>query len=351
MPKAGETPEMGANPLLGFGRVYARPRGRARRRPPGAPAAQRAGPHLRAVLRLAPGPRHHAVGRGGRHAREHLALRRGEADRPDGRVPPVRLAAQGVAPLRVVHGLPHGAAASGRGRRASARCSSTTARRAGGWSRSIEAAYPGMRRENVHVWTLRGKSRVARLGKLWEEWKALGVHLVEDGWKAPSGLEVFTDSGTYAPTFLVGSWKDAAGRHPRLPLRRLRRHRRGDAGGEPLRGARRRRDDVDVLAELRAAVRRRGAADAARPRRARLRAEDRRAVRRARGGGGEGADLRGGDPRGRGLEHAAREARAARRRLPAREGLERARQHRLHVRRPVQRHPGRDPGRARASTR
>ncbi|HEX7487388.1 MAG TPA: hypothetical protein VF341_00670, partial [Anaeromyxobacteraceae bacterium] len=25
MPKAGETPEMGANPLLGFGRVYARP--------------------------------------------------------------------------------------------------------------------------------------------------------------------------------------------------------------------------------------------------------------------------------------------------------------------------------------
>ena len=25
MPKAGETPEMGANPLLGFGRIYARP--------------------------------------------------------------------------------------------------------------------------------------------------------------------------------------------------------------------------------------------------------------------------------------------------------------------------------------
>src|SRR5207245_8185617 len=27
-------------------------------------------------------------------------------------------------------------------------------------------------------------------------------------WKAPSGLAVFTDSGTYAPTFLVGSWRD-----------------------------------------------------------------------------------------------------------------------------------------------
>jgi hypothetical protein len=75
----------------------------------------------------------------------------------------------------------------------------------------IELAYPGVRRENVHVWTLQGKSRVGRLGKLWEEWKALGVHLVPDGWKAPSGIEVFTDSGTYAPTFLVGSWKDPSG--------------------------------------------------------------------------------------------------------------------------------------------
>jgi hypothetical protein len=76
---------------------------------------------------------------------------------------------------------------------------------------AIEAAYPGVARENVHVWTLRGKSRLARLGKLWEEWTALGVHLIDEGWKAPSGLPVFTDSGTYAPTFLVGSWKDASG--------------------------------------------------------------------------------------------------------------------------------------------
>src|SRR5207253_1681304 len=66
-------------------------------------------------------------------------------------------------------------------------------------------------RAHIHVWTLRGKSRVHRLGRLWEEWEKAGVHLVEDGWKAPSGLPVFTDSGTYAPTFLVGSWKDGAG--------------------------------------------------------------------------------------------------------------------------------------------
>ncbi len=61
------------------------------------------------------------------------------------------------------------------------------------------------------MWTLRGKSRARRLDPLWDEWQALGVHLVEDGWSAPSGLPVFTDSGTYAPTFLVKSWSDPAG--------------------------------------------------------------------------------------------------------------------------------------------
>jgi hypothetical protein len=75
----------------------------------------------------------------------------------------------------------------------------------------IQKAYPGIRPGDVHVWTLGGKSRQKRLGKLWEEWRSAGAHLVEDGWKAPSGIEIFTDSGTYAPTFLVGSWKDASG--------------------------------------------------------------------------------------------------------------------------------------------
>jgi len=77
---------------------------------------------------------------------------------------------------------------------------------------AIEATYPGIRREDIHVWTLRGKARMKRLGTLWEEWRALGAHLVEDGWVAPTGLPVFTDSGTYAPTFLVKSWTDAQGR-------------------------------------------------------------------------------------------------------------------------------------------
>ncbi|HUU01601.1 MAG TPA: hypothetical protein VM425_09190 [Myxococcota bacterium] len=76
---------------------------------------------------------------------------------------------------------------------------------------AIEATYPGIRREDIHVWTLRGKGRVGRIGKLWEEWEALGVHLVDDGWKMPSGMEAFTESGTYAPNYSVGSWQDADG--------------------------------------------------------------------------------------------------------------------------------------------
>jgi len=56
-----------------------------------------------------------------------------------------------------------------------------------------------------------GEEPRGTVGKTVAGVEGAGVHLVEEGWKAPSGLEVFTDSGTYAPTFLVGSWKDDAG--------------------------------------------------------------------------------------------------------------------------------------------
>jgi hypothetical protein len=75
----------------------------------------------------------------------------------------------------------------------------------------IEATYPGIPRSHIHVWTLGGRSREMRLGKLWAEWTALGAHLVEEGWVAPSGHATFRDSGTYAPTFLVRSWIDKDG--------------------------------------------------------------------------------------------------------------------------------------------
>lgn len=71
--------------------------------------------------------------------------------------------------------------------------------------------YPGLLPQHVHVWTLRGESRVFRLGALWQEWSELGVHLLEDGDLLPTGLPAFTDSGTYAPVYRVGTWKDSLG--------------------------------------------------------------------------------------------------------------------------------------------
>ena len=76
---------------------------------------------------------------------------------------------------------------------------------------AIELAYPDIAREHIHVWTLDGKSRAKRLSGLWDTWRELGVHLVEDGWILPSGMAAFTESGTYAPTHTVGTWTDGSG--------------------------------------------------------------------------------------------------------------------------------------------
>ena len=208
MPKAGETPEMGANPMLGFGRVYARP--------------ELARTVDRRVRRLLNEPGHTfeqfhewLQGRGitlwGAAVDTLENTSRFADGQPTGPMAvfhlfdsPLRLSRPYesymgclTVPQRVAE-----AAAN-----ASVLLDYRTPRKQ--VAEAIEAAYPGIRREHIHVWTLRGKSRVHRLGRLWEEWEKAGVHLVEDGWKVPSGLAVFTDSGTYAPTFLVGSWQDA----------------------------------------------------------------------------------------------------------------------------------------------
>jgi hypothetical protein len=73
---------------------------------------------------------------------------------------------------------------------------------------AIKLTYPNIKNENIHVWTLAGKSRKLRIGKLWKEWQKLGVHLIEEDWELPTGFKVFSESGTYAPTFLVKSWDD-----------------------------------------------------------------------------------------------------------------------------------------------
>jgi len=209
MPKAGETPEMGANPMLGFGRVYARP--------------ELARTVDRRVRRLLNEPGHTfeqfyewLQGRGitlwGAAVDTLENTSRFAEGKPTG---PMAVFHLFDSPLRLSRPyesymgcLTVPARVAEAAENASVLLDYRTPRRQ--VAETIEAAYPGIRRAHIHVWTLRGKSRVRRLGRLWEEWEKLGVHLVEDGWKAPSGLEVFTDSGTYAPTFLVGSWQDEA---------------------------------------------------------------------------------------------------------------------------------------------
>jgi hypothetical protein len=210
MPKAGETPEMGANPLLGFGRVYARP--------------EVARVVDRRVRRLLNEPGHTFEQFYGWLRERGITLWGAAVDtlentsrfaegKPTG---PMAVFHLFDSPLRVTRPyesymgcltVPKKVTQAAEERSLLVDYRTPRAR----VIEAIEAAYPGIERKNVHVWTLRGKSRVGRLGKLWEEWKALGAHLVEDGWKSPAGIEVFTDSGTYAPTFLVGSWKDGAG--------------------------------------------------------------------------------------------------------------------------------------------
>jgi len=209
MPKAGETPEMGANPMLGFGRIYARP--------------EVARIVERRVQRLLNDPDHTfeefygwLKGRGITVWGAAVDTLENTSRFAEGKTTgPMAVFHVFDSPLRLSRPyesymgcltVPRRVAEAAD--RASVLLDYRTPRSQ--VTAMIEAAYPGIRRENIHVWTLRGKSREGRLGKLWDEWRALGVHLVEDGWKAPSGLEVFTDSGTYAPTFLVGNWKDSA---------------------------------------------------------------------------------------------------------------------------------------------
>jgi hypothetical protein len=210
MPKAGETPEMGANPLLGFGRVYARP--------------EVAKTVDRRVRRLLNEPGHTFEQFHGWLEDRGITIWGAAVDTlentsrfAEGReTGPMAVLHVFDSPLRMAKPYeaymgcltvpkPVVAAAERNSVLLDFRAPRSKVVEA------IESAYPGISRGNIHVWTLRGKSRQARLGDLWAEWGALGVHLVEDGWIAPTGVPVFTDSGTYAPTFMVGSWKDAGG--------------------------------------------------------------------------------------------------------------------------------------------
>lgn len=210
MPKAGETPEMGANPLLGFGRIYARPevakfvdarvhrllndpeygwRGFYKKmREKGVTLWGAAVDTLENTSRFARGEEL------GPQAVIHLFDQPLTVTRPYEAYMGTLAIPGAVARTAEEHAL-HIDLLTPRAKVVEA----------------IELTVPGIKREHIHVWTLGGPSRAPRLSGLWKEWSDLGAHLVEDGWLAPSGLPVFNESGTYAPMYLVGTWKDESG--------------------------------------------------------------------------------------------------------------------------------------------
>ncbi len=210
MPKAGETPEMGSNPQLGFGRVYARPL-----------VAEWLDQR---VTRMLNDPdyqwdsfQHDAEAAGitvwGAAVDTLENTSRFAYGRPTGPMTVLHLFDQPLRINRPYEGymgtlfLPKKVV--NRAAESALLIDYRTPRAK--VMEAIQTTYPGIRREDVHVWTLQGKSRMARIGKLWEEWRQVGAHVVEDGWKLPSGEEAFTDSGTYAPTYAVRTWQDSEG--------------------------------------------------------------------------------------------------------------------------------------------
>jgi hypothetical protein len=204
MPKAGETPEMGSNPLLGFGRVYARPQ----------------------VARYLDHRVHRLVNEPGYEWPEFwLDLQtagitvwgaavdtlentsRFAKGSPTGPMTVLHLFNQPLKVARPYEGymgnlvLPREVVERAADRSILIDFRTPRAK----VMEAIRETYPDIRPEHIHVWTLGGPSRVDRLNALWSEWQDLGVHLVEDGWPMPqTGQEVFTESGTYAPVYRVG---------------------------------------------------------------------------------------------------------------------------------------------------
>ncbi len=210
MPKAGETPEMGANPQLGFGRVYARPE-----------VARWLDEH---VVKLLNEPDYGwenfyrdiqtsgiTVWGAAIDTLENTSrFAKGSIDGP---MTVLHLFNQPVHIARPYEGyigtlfLPCEVTRVAAEHSILLNC--RTPRHL--VMKAIELTYPGIKPQNIHVWTLGGKSRVPRIGNLWNEWQQLGVHIVEEGWTLPTGLKAFTESGTYAPTYAVQSWEDEKG--------------------------------------------------------------------------------------------------------------------------------------------
>ncbi len=210
MPKLGETPEMGSNPQLGFGRVYARP--------------QVAKWIDERVKKLINDPEYDFETFYDESQRSGIVIWGAAIDTLENtsrfakgeKTGPMTVLHLFDQPLRV--GRPYegyvGTLLLPR------EVVETAAERAtlidyrterGKVVEAIEETYPGIKRKNIHVWTLAGKTRTKRLGTLWEQWKKAGVHLIETGHRLPNGHEAFVDTGSYAPTYQIGAYQDDAG--------------------------------------------------------------------------------------------------------------------------------------------
>lgn len=210
MPKAGETPEMGSNPLLGFGRVYARPE-----------VAQKLDRFVQQLLN----DKNYGWEQFYEDIKEAKIMIWGAAidtlentsrfakGKPTGPMTVLHLFNQPLQISRPYEGyvgnlfLPKEVVATAANE--SILINYRTPRSK--VMQAIQSTYPGIKPGNIHVWTLRGKSRFGRIGDLWKDWEDMGAHVVDDDWKMPTGIEAFTDSGTYAPTFNIGTWEDEAG--------------------------------------------------------------------------------------------------------------------------------------------
>ena len=196
MPKAGESPEMGANPLLGFGRVYARP----------------------AVARFVDGEVHRLLNEPGRTFGDFYGAIRARGITIWGAaidtLENTSRFAQGAAtgPMSVLHlfdqpltvSRPYesymGSLTIPRPVRDAAEADAVLMDFLTPRAKVVEAiekAYPGIERRNIHVWTLGGPSREMRLGQLWQEWRELART-----WSTTTGMHrrASTSSPTRAPT-------------------------------------------------------------------------------------------------------------------------------------------------------
>jgi hypothetical protein len=207
MPKAGETSEMGANPLLGFGRVYARP--------------EVARFLDDCVLNMINNPSFQWEDFKKAIAQKNITVWGAAIDTLENTSRFAKGEATG--PLTILHlfDQPLAITQQYEGYIGTLVLPKKVVERAAEDSllvnyftpralvaHAIGLTYPGIKPENIHVWTLQGENREPRIGKLWEEWEEAGAHLVDENWTLPTGFSPFTDSGTYAPTFAVKTWRD-----------------------------------------------------------------------------------------------------------------------------------------------